>query len=104
MRISIYLIVFIYFSGNVYATCNSSISQSTPDTQLIDNSDGTVTDNATSLMWKQCLEGASGNGACNEESPSLLSWTEALNLAGTSFATYTDWRLPNIKELSSIVE
>ena len=104
MRISICLIVFFCFFGNVHATCNTSMSQSTPNTQLIDNNNGTVTDNKTSLMWKQCLEGVSGNGACNEGSPSLLSWTEALNLAGTIFATYTDWRLPNIKELTSIVE
>ncbi len=56
-----------------------------------DNSDGTVTDNLTGLIW--------------QKSPfaDTLTWEESLNYADTlSLNGLTDWRLPNIKELQSI--
>jgi hypothetical protein len=54
-------------------------------------------------MWKQCLEGVD---ACEENViPSSFSWESALEQADSSnFAGYSDWRLPNIKELTSIIE
>ncbi len=58
-----------------------------------DNGDGTVTDQATSLMWQQ---GDSGSGMIWEDG---LDYCEDLTLAGQS-----DWRLPNAKELQSIVD
>lgn len=75
--------------------------------EFIKHNDGTVTHLETRLMWKQCLEGKSGN--CTEGDLSLLSWQQALesveevNTNG-GFAGYTDWRLPNVKELESIIE
>jgi hypothetical protein len=58
-----------------------------------DNGDGTVTDVATSLMWAQ------------DDSGKALNWEEALEYAENSeYAGYTDWRLPNVKELQSIVD
>ena len=60
---------------------------------LVDNSDGTITDNATGLMWQQVDDGNTYN------------WKEALALATQSeLAGYSDWRLPNTKELHSIVD
>jgi hypothetical protein len=57
-----------------------------------DNSDGTVTDSHTGLMWQQ---GEAGS----------MNWESAITYCeGTSLAEYTDWRLPNIKELRSIVD
>ena len=58
-----------------------------------DNGDGTVTDNATGLMWQQA---DSGNGM---DWQSALVYAEDLELAG-----YNDWRLPDVKELQSIVD
>lgn len=61
--------------------------------ELIDNGDGTITDNATGLMWMQ------------EDSKETMDWKHALAYAeNASIAGYTDWRLPNIKELQSIVD
>ena len=85
-----------------------SIPATTPNTQLVDNGDGTVTDLRTGLIWKQCLEGLSGT-QCDDGLPAALTWQEALARSGlvnasTGFAGYYDWRLPNIKELRSIVE
>ncbi len=58
-----------------------------------DNGDGTVTDHATGLMWQQA---DSENGLDWEEA---LAYAENLTLAG-----HSDWRLPTVKELQSIVD
>jgi hypothetical protein len=91
--------------------CNANMPASTPDSQLTDNHDGTVTDTKTGLMWKKCVEGVdySSSSDCYYGSAMHFTWKEALEQPGEvnstgGFATYTDWRLPNIKELRSIVE
>ncbi|MHC4434999.1 MAG: Lcl C-terminal domain-containing protein, partial [Planctomycetota bacterium] len=60
---------------------------------FVDNGDGTVTDLATNLMWQQADSGVGYNWR------QALSYAESLDLAG-----YDDWRLPNAKELQSIVD
>lgn len=60
---------------------------------FVDNKDGTVTDNATGLIWQQGDSGLGMNFAA------ALNYCETLDLAGGD-----DWRLPNIKELQSIVD
>jgi hypothetical protein len=60
---------------------------------FVDNGDGTITDLATGLMWQQV---DSGEGMNWEEA---LDYAENLELAG-----YDDWRLPDAKELQSIVD
>ena len=89
--------------------CNpESIPASTPNSQLQDNGDGTITDFKTGLMWKQCAEGQSGSD-CATGSAEVFSWQLALQRAQTlndsgGFAGASDWRVPNTKELSSLVE
>jgi len=84
-------------------TCNSKMPESTPASRFTVHGDGTVSDQQTGLMWKQCAEGQSGAGCTG--TAATYTWQAALDLAAASgFAGYTDWRLPNIKELSSIVE
>jgi hypothetical protein len=57
-----------------------------------DNGDGTVTDNATKLMWAQADAGG-------------MDWESALAYAESSeLAGHSGWRLPNTKELQSIVD
>ncbi|MGJ8761587.1 MAG: DUF1566 domain-containing protein [Polaribacter sp.] len=60
---------------------------------FIDNGDGTISDTATGLMWQK-----SDNGIGMDWKTSL-SYSENLELAN-----YSDWRLPNAKELQSIVD
>jgi hypothetical protein len=61
------------------------------------------------LWWKACSEGLSWqiNGTC-AGTASPLSWQDALIASKTAntnhFGGFTDWRLPNKKELESIVE
>ena len=58
-----------------------------------DNGDGTVTDAATGLMWTQ------------DDNGEGVIWQDALSYAENSeFADHTDWRLPNVKELQSLVD
>jgi hypothetical protein len=84
--------------------CRSNIPPNHPNGRLIDQRNGTVTDSATGLMWKQCPEGQSG-ALCAIGSAEGLSWQQALQRgADTSFAGYSDWRLPNKNELESLVE
>lgn len=63
---------------------------------FVDNSDGTITDKATGLMWSQ------------DDSKTGLNWEEALAWVKQrneeSFSGYSDWRLPNVKELQSIID
>ncbi len=88
--------------------CNPNITPTAPDNRYTDNGDGTVTDNRTGLMWKQCVEGLSNSPACDTGSAATYTWQEALAQAqtvnGTGFAGYSDWRLPNRKELASLIE
>ena len=87
-------------------TCKPSSIPAT--TNFHDNGDGTTTDLKTGLMWKKCPEGLTGS-ACETGTIAGFTWQQALQRVQTinssgGFAGYTDWRLPNIKELRSIVE
>jgi len=99
------LLGLLLWAGNANAVpCQNNLPPSNPDSVYIDHDDGTVTDTRTGLMWKQCAEGLSGV-TCQNGIPRVLNWAEALADAEVSiFANYNDWRLPNVKELSSLVE
>lgn len=106
----LFFLLFSLMAGTVQAqTCQpESIPASTPNSQLQDNSDGTITDRKTGLIWKQCVEGLSGN-TCASGSAEIFSWQQALQRAqtvnsGGGFAGASDWRVPTIKELRSLVE
>lgn len=63
---------------------------------FVDNNDGTITDNSTRLMWDAI---GSTDG---------MNWEDALAYAQTknteNYLGYNDWRLPDVKELQSIVD
>ena len=90
-------------------TCyTGTIQAATPTTQYVIHGDGTITDTTTSLMWKQCPEGQSSLD-CSTGAAALFRWDQALQTAtavNTSggFAGYSDWRMPSIAELTSIIE
>lgn len=64
--------------------------------KFTDNQNGTITDHATSLMWSK----SDSKIGMNWES--ALQWAQKMN--SQNFLGYKDWRLPNTKELQSIVD
>ena len=86
---------------NFYSSCwNYNMDFCNPkgsfNNLFIDNGDGTVTDRATNLMWQK-------GGSFD-----MVAWGDAkgymeqLNLH--HFAGYSDWRLPTLEELTSMME
>ena len=79
------------------------------------NGDGTVTDLRTALQWQRCPSGfvladqgtaALSDDRCEPDANVTpeRAWQQALTDAeADSFAGHDDWRLPNIKELESLV-
>ena len=81
----------------------TSANSFTCDMDYTDNGDGTVTDNCTGLMWKKCSEPDTSTTTCGG-THSTYTWANALiQCEGLDFAGHSDWRLPNAKELFSIV-
>ena len=86
-------------------TCHSYWPKpSTPINRFTENGDGTVTDKVTRLVWKRCSEGLEGV-SCEKGEALTFTWQEALKVAAESrFDGKNNWRLPDIKELNSIIE
>ena len=95
-----------YKSSTYYVRAVRDSQFQSPAILYIDNSDGTITDNTTGLMWQKCnigqtysiTNGCEGGGQSYE-------WKDALNKCeNLELAGYRDWRLPNRNELQSIVD
>ncbi len=93
-------------SGNSNWNAASPVTQNitvAPLPHYIDNHDGTVSDTTTGLMWKRCTEGQSWDGTICNGNYSTYTYVQATTLT-SSFAGHTDWRLPNIRELTTITD
>lgn len=66
------------------------------ENKLLGNGDGTVTDEATRLMWEK------------HASSGLVKWEDVDSyideLNSSEFAGYSDWRLPTIEEIASLLD
>lgn len=75
---------------------------------FVDNNDGTITDQATGLIWMKVDSGDSSVGssiADTTKKDGSLNWPEALAFCeNLTYAGRDDWKLPNAKELHSIVD
>jgi hypothetical protein len=74
------------------------------DRLYADNGDGTITDVKTGLMWEKLADDGSIHDAENN-----FTWGDAYaykvaGLNAIAFAGYTDWRLPNVNELQSLLD
>ena len=63
---------------------------------FVDNNDDTVSDTATGLMWSKNDNGTGLNWQ------DALAWVQQKN--SENYLGHNDWRMPNIKELQSIVD
>lgn len=68
---------------------------------------GTIYDTVTELKWARCAWGQEWNAdkkTCNQF-PIKLNWQDALITANDlDYGNETEWRLPDIKELMSIID
>jgi len=79
-----------YYSGD-----DGDLQMGFPKERFTDNGDGTVTDNYTGLMWTKNAQQISGT----------KTWSAALSSCnGLDYAGYDDWRLPNVRELLSLLD
>jgi len=80
------------------------------DNDFLDNGDGTITDLATGRMWSQDDSGSisSSGGTPVASNGGAMDWEDALayvqELNDRNYLGYSDWTLPNTKELQSIVD
>jgi hypothetical protein len=64
-----------------------------PNPRFVVNGDGTTTDRLTGLVWT------------TDGTQYFISWVDALNACNSySVGTLNDWRLPNFKELLSLLD
>jgi hypothetical protein len=85
MSIKSYLFPFTILGISLFLATNSSANE------LVDNKNGTVTDNATGLTWQATDDNMP------REWKAALKYCQDLTLAG-----YDDWRLPNHYNLRTI--
>ncbi|TNC80903.1 MAG: adhesin [Oleiphilus sp.] len=98
--------------GAVAQICDrDTIVEDTPTERFLFVGDGLAIDIKTGLLWDRCIVGQSYDpeedkcvGASIEfdSVADLLSVVDELN--ANSYLGYTTWRVPNLKELGSIVE
>ncbi len=103
------------FSGYSADTfCRADIKKDYTPVHFVSLKNGTIKDTRTGLIWSVCSLGqtwgqdAKGNDTCTGSPASYNTWKIALNAVQSANTTATfsknDWRLPNIKELDSIVD
>ena len=85
--------------GGVDKTYYARFCRGNPDygvNNFTDNDDGTITDNATKLMWSESDSGAGLNWQ------DALAWVQQKN--DENHLGHDDWRLPHAKELQGLVD
>ena len=100
------LVASLFGCGELLFAANSvtlkAVVSSPEGVRYVDNGDGTVTDKSTDLMWEK---DGSGAGVVFFTETGNVTWAGAIAYCeNLSLAGYTDWRLPNINELNSIVD
>ena len=88
---------------SVFTAGDDGTSQTGVARSYTDNGDGTVTDNATSLVWQKCNKGLSGPSCgsgttATDTHANSISYCSGLNLASKS------WRLPATFELETLFD
>ncbi len=97
MKTKLLLLFLLLFTSVAFAI------PTTPTSDFTDNNNGTVTHKTTGLMWMRCALGQTWTGSTCSGTTKRYPYAKAMALT-SSFAGYSDWRLPNIAELHTIVE
>ena len=91
------LLLLLFSLPSAFAT------PTTPTSDFTDNQDGTVTHKTTGLTWMRCAMGQTWTGSVCTGTATTYTYDAAKKLS-YDFAGNSDWRLPNIAELQTIVE
>ncbi|SDY24016.1 Protein of unknown function [Allochromatium warmingii] len=75
-----------------------------PDPRYIIWQNGTVYDQQTRLMWKQCVEGTEGDGCALGQPATLRLSSLKRSQEAWTFAGFADWRVPSREELRSLLQ
>lgn len=109
LRISVCLVVALFSPFSSADSCKPGTRPlTTPTERFTLNDDGTVLDKTTGLTWMRCVLGQRwADGTCSGTATRYkwqdTDWTkDTVNLEG--YGGYTDWRVPLVPELASIVE
>lgn len=99
------LFSFSSLAAPICSNLNPAIEVTKADIIYTQNADGSVTDESTGLIWAKCSLGLSGNH-CENGTAATYNWKDALDDAAQNANLHgkTDWRLPNVAELSSLTE
>jgi len=99
-------------AGSVPVADDGTVRAGVP-MRLVDNGDGTVSDLTTGLMWEKKCDDCGGlhdamigyRWSGNGSQETIWDWLDDVNAeGGRGFAGHDDWRLPNPKELLTIVD
>ena len=95
------------------AICDDTMDRTAPSARFLDHGNGTVTDQHTGLTWMRCKLGQTWSGSSCLGEPTVYYWQQGLQVAerirsDSSHALYhfggiSQWRLPDIKELATLV-
>ncbi len=94
------LFAFAGLTANALAACDASVQIRSVDDRFEVKAAGVVRDSQTGLSWQRCPLGQSWSdeaASCTGEA-TQYTWFEAMQIS-----TNDDWRVPNKKELVSIV-
>lgn len=97
-----------YDASNAVVTCSSTYQGQDGQERdkgvarsYTDNGNGTVSDNATGLLWQKCSRGQNNDSSCSGTA-TTANWTDAgAYCTGLNLASKT-WRLPTRLELSTL--
>ncbi len=81
---------------------SSPSKQGTRISRYIAYDDGTALDTVTGLLWMRCLVGQTWIGSTCTGKAKTFEW-EAARTQTANFAGHSDWRIPSIEELRSLV-
>lgn len=109
---TIFFYLIIYFASPIVfgqiqqnQSCLEHVPDQTPTSRyIIDELSGTVTDDVTGLMWQRCSLGQTSFENQCIGNASTYNWQGALQAGSiSSVGGYSDWRLPNVNELNSLI-
>ncbi len=102
--------ISFFYCSTTYASyemqrCYENAPKTTPTHRFVLDDMGLAADTVTGLLWMRCLAGQHWTGSNCDGEPLDLGLSAALAYSDSfEYAGKTNWRIPNVKELTSIIE